>query len=153
MERIIMTHSENVHFRNLGPQDYEKILELWDTTGLPYKPDGRDSRQEMEKQMQRDPELFIGASIRDELVGVVLGSDDGRKGWINRLAVHPQHLRQGIGSTLLEKCEKQLRERGRGIICAQIEDWNDPSIEFFLSSYYVLHRDILYLTKRESEAV
>jgi len=152
----------NILFHNLTREDYDAIISLWERAGLPFRPEGRDSREEMKAQIARDPELFIGAfdgegssdgEERGRLVGVIVGTDDGRKGWLNRLAVDPDYQKKGIGRALVEECERCLRQRGRKIICVLVEDWNEKSLRLFRKNDYVLHRDILYLSKRESEKV
>ena len=97
--------------RNLSIEDYDSIIKLWERAGLPCKPKGRDSRLMMEKQMAAFPDLFIGAFYRGKLVGIVIGSCDGRmKGWVNRLAVDPEYRGKGLGQRLVSKVEKALEK-------------------------------------------
>jgi ribosomal protein S18 acetylase RimI-like enzyme len=133
--------------------DYEDMVKLWKQSLLPFKPKGRDSKQEMRRQMKENPELFLGAFERKTLVGIVVGSYDGRKGWINRLAVDPEHRRKGIAQLLIARIEMALKKKGTRIICALVEESNQESISLFEKIGYVLHRDILYLSKRESKDV
>jgi len=135
--------------RELKPEDYEEMIALWERAGLPHRPEGRDSRAAIARQMERDPELFLGAFIREKLIGTVIGSDDGRKGWVNRLAVDPDHRRRGIARMLIAEVERRLWARGRKIIAVLVEDWNDVSLKLFQECGYILDRSILYLSKRE----
>jgi len=121
--------------------------------GLSYRPNGRDSRNEISRQIKESNDLFIGAFENNALIGVVVGSDDGRKGWINRIAVDPKHRRKGVAQALINAAEDALRKRGRKIICTLIEDWNKNSLKLFKKCNYVLHRDIFYLSKRENKEV
>lgn len=139
-----------VEIKNVSLSDYDELLQLWKEAGLPYKPRGRDARDAIKKQLETFPDLFIGAFDDGRLIASVIGSDDGRKGWINRLAVHPEYRGKGIAHTLLNEIEKRLRKRGRKIICVLVEDWNEKSITFFIKSGYVLHKDIFYLSKRKN---
>lgn len=141
-------------FRTLSLEDYDAMIELWKAAGLPYKPKGRDSREAVAYQMRNNPDFFVGAfDANGKLVGVVVLSCDGRKGWINRLAVHPEYRRRGIAKALVAKGEKILRKRGMRIICALIEDHNEASKQLFRECGYVEHRDIVYFSKRDSEEV
>ena len=83
----------------------------------------------------------------------MVGSYDGRKGWINRLAIDPDHRRQGIGQLLIARIEKSLTEKGARIIAALVEASNLKSISLFEKLGYVADNGILYLSKRESEDV
>jgi len=142
-----------VEIRRLVPDDYEKMIRLWEEAGLPYKPKGRDSRESIEKQMKENPDFFIGAFDGERLIGTVIASFDGRKGWINRLAVHPEYRRRGIGQLLIRKAETVLKEKGAWVICALIERENKPSLSLFEKCGYKPSNDIVYVSKRESDLV
>lgn len=140
----------------IGPltiDSYDEIIALWDKGGLPYKPIGRDSREEMKKRIAQDPDLILGAFEGEELIGVILGTDDGRKGWINRLAVALKHRRKGVAEKLIAALESNLKKRGRRIICTLVEDWNNASLSLFKKAGYVKHDDIFYLSKREGDHI
>ncbi|MCX8173930.1 MAG: GNAT family N-acetyltransferase [Thermoplasmata archaeon] len=137
----------------LKPEHYSQIVEVWKDAGLPFKPHGRDSFEEIRRQMERNPDLFIGVFIGEELVGVCIGTEDGRKGWINRIAVKKKWQRHGLASRLIAEMERRLKAKGLKIFCVLVEDWNQPSLALFQKEGYVLHKDIYYLSKRESQDV
>jgi len=146
--------SKRIEIRTLTIKDYEDMVELWKRAGLPFKPRGRDSKDMIERQMKAFPEFFLGAFHEGKLVGVVIGSYDGRmKGWINRLAVDPAYRRRGIAKQLIIHAEEALEKRGAAIFCALIETPNEESVRLFQRMGYVAHRDILYVTKRRSQEV
>jgi len=142
-----------MEIKTLTQNDYDIIINLWEKAGLSYRPNGRDSRNEISRQIKESNDLFIGAFENNALIGVVVGSDDGRKGWINRIAVDPKHRRKGVAQALINAAEDALRKRGRKIICTLIEDWNKNSLKLFKKCNYVLHRDIFYLSKRENKEI
>jgi len=143
-----------ITIRTLTIKDYEAMVKLWKRAGLPFKPRGRDSERMIERQIKAFPELFIGAFHGDKLVGVVIGSYDGRmKGWINRLAVDPAYRRRGIAQELISQVERALEKHGAAIFCALIETPNKESVRLFRKMGYVVHREILYVTKRKSQEV
>jgi ribosomal protein S18 acetylase RimI-like enzyme len=142
-----------MEIRRLQVEDYPRLVELWSKAGLPFKPKGRDSPQAIAKQMKENPDFFIGAFENGKLIGAVIASSDGRKGWINRLAVDPEYRRRGIAKALIAEAEKALRQKGLKIFCALIEDSNKASKELFRKCGYVEHRDIIYFSKRESDEV
>ena len=41
-----------------------------------------------------------------------MGAYDGRRGWVNHLAVSTQYKGQGIGTRLLVEMERRLQEKG-----------------------------------------
>ena len=108
----------------------------------------------MKNQMSAFPQAFIGAFQESRLVGVVIGSYDGRmKGWINRLAVDPDHRRTGIGQKLVGEVERVLTKCGSAVFGALIETPNEESIGLFRRMGYTSHQSILYVSKRESQDV
>ena len=146
--------SKQIEIRTLTIKDYEAMVELWKRVGLPFKPRGRDTKRMIERQMRALPEFFIGAFHEDKLVGVVIGSYDGRmKGWINRLAVDHAYRRQRIAQQLISHVEEALEKRGAAIFGALIETPNEESVRLFQKMGYITHREILYVTKRKSEEV
>lgn len=139
--------------RKLEIDDYDSMIELWEKSGLSHRPEGRDGRDEVERQINAFGDLFLGAFENRELVGVILGSDDGRKGWINRLAVHPDHQRKGIALELIRAVESALKERNRKIISILIEPTNVESLELFRKAGYSIWDGMHYLSKREDKKV
>ncbi len=140
-------------FRILGAEDYDLIIDIWTRAGLSHRPRGRDSREHITREINRDTAVFVAAYEGEMPAGIVLLTDDGRKGWINRLAVLPEYRRKGIGLALIREAERIFKGKERRIIGILIEDWNKPSFELFKKAGYVVHDDITYLSKRESEDV
>ena len=81
---------------------------------------------------------------------MVLGTHDGRKGWINRLAVLPEYRSRGIGKALAIEVDHRLNDLGILIVTCLIEGGNDASEKFFESLGYVGHPSITYYSKRQS---
>ena len=145
---------KQIRIQTLTIEDHDAIIELWKRAGLPFKLKGRDSKQMMEKHMKAFPEFFIGAFHEECLVGVVIGSYEGRmKGWINRLAVDIEYRRKGIAQQLISMVEKTLEKYGAAILCALIETPNEESLKLFQGMGYVTHQDILYISKRKSKDI
>ncbi|MBU0624609.1 MAG: GNAT family N-acetyltransferase [Candidatus Thermoplasmatota archaeon] len=135
--------------RPLRENELELMVKIWASSGLPCRPKGRDSLKALRTQRNADPELFIGAFEHGTLVGVALASDDGRKGWINRLAVVPESQGKGIARRLILESENVLRARGRRLFCVLVESYNKASMELLERAGYKKEDDIYYFTKRE----
>jgi len=142
-----------VRIRELRAEDYDELIALWNEAGLPHRPRGRDGRDRLVREIQGDRSIFLAAEEGGRLVGAVLGTHDGRKGWINRLAVSPAHRGRGIGSSLVNEVEERLRGEGIEIVTCLIEDWNEGSMAFFERIGFVPHPDIVYYSKRRSADV
>jgi ribosomal protein S18 acetylase RimI-like enzyme len=143
------TDLKNGHtFRKFSPNDYDLLISIWKAAGLPYRPQGRDSHAKISAEMNDERNIFLGYEIEGKAVGVILITDDGRKGWINRLAVIPSYRNRGIGVSLIKEAESILQTRGLGIITCLIEDYNQISRELFQKLGYVEHKEIIYYAKR-----
>lgn len=94
------------------PDDYSRALRLWQGAGQGVRVGPSDTPEEIQKKLQRDPDLFLVAEVGTELVGTVIGGFDGRRGHVYHLAVAEPYRRQRIGSTLMAELEARLRRKG-----------------------------------------
>ena len=145
--------SGEITVRTLTLEDYDRWMSVWQRGGLhSIRPQGRDSREAFARQFASGTHTMIGLELSGELIGVVLATHDGRKGWINRLAVLPEYRRQGYASRLVAEAERVLRAQGMTVIAALIEPGNDVSLVLFTELGYVEPPDGMhYLTKRDNE--
>ncbi len=136
--------------RKLSIVEYDDIIRLWAEAGLTYKPKGRDSQASMAKEMALDGVQYFGYYEDNQLIGVGLANYDGRRGWINRLAVHPDFRGKNIAGELIAECEKFLKSKGAVVLAALIEDINEPSMTCFEKAGFECEKNWLYYCKRES---
>ena len=139
-----------IRTRPLTIQDYDSLVALWGRAGLNYRRQGRDSRESLARQLEGGKVAILGAEADGRLIGSVMVSDDGRKGWINRLAVDLRYRRQGLGARLIAAAEEELKGRGMTVMAALIEVENAPSIDLFAKVGYLFDEGILYFSKGES---
>ena len=142
---------EVVALRLLALDDYSRWMEVWQRAGLhSVRPRGRDSRAAFARQMAAGTHTVIGLEVDGTLAGVVLATHDGRKGWINRLAVLPEHQHRGYAARLVAEAERVLREQGITVIAALIEPGNDASLALFRKLGYLEATGMHYVSKRDS---
>ncbi len=133
-------------------RDHARLIALWEAAGLPYKLTGRDSLEAFARQQAGGQQTVLGVEAEDgKLIGAVIATHDGRKGWINRLAVHPDYRRQGIGRQLITAAEDALKAQGMTVIAALIEPENEVSLAVFIAAGYVEWPGLHYVSKRESK--
>ncbi len=142
-----------LHIRRLGLDDYDELLALWQRAGLhSLKPQGRDSRAGLTRQLASTVQTILGLEVDGQLVGAVVVTHDSRKGWINRLVVNSDHRRRGYAARLIAAAEETLREQDIHIIAALVESDTPASLALFQKVGYVeSDPGIHYLTKRDSE--
>ena len=142
-----------VSIREFRLADYDRVMNLWTEGRLPLKPQGRDSRGNIEWQIGQPNVIFLVAETAGRVVGTVLATHDGRKGWINRLAVEAGLRKHKIGSRLVAEAEARFESLGLEIYACLIEDWNTVSMAVFESLGYTSRPDILYYSKRKHPGV
>jgi ribosomal protein S18 acetylase RimI-like enzyme len=138
-----------VKIRRFRIDDYDPLIELWKEAQLPYKPNGRDSRDRIALEITHPNAVFLIAETDGKIVGSIFGTHEGRKGWINRLAISPGYRRRGIAATLVAKVEDHLSDLGIDIVACLVEGWNMDSLEVFEKLGYTRHPDIFYFSKRK----
>lgn len=137
----------------LSVEDYDEVCALWQAAGLPFKPAGRESPENFATQMASGIQVLFGIRENGQLVGVAVATHDTRKGWINRIAVHPDYRRQGVAAALIEACEAHFEQLGLLIFAALVEGENEASLALFQSEGYHVHQTVKYLSKRPSNEV
>ena len=135
--------------RKLTIDDYPDAVKLWRKLGLEIRLNGRDNPDQIEKQLKSENVILLGKFGGGVLLGVVLVTHDGRKGWMNRLAVNPDYQRKGVAKELIISAEKLLFEEiGIEIYSALVSKENLKSDNFFESMGYEKGDEISYFSKR-----
>lgn len=145
--------SDGLRIRTFRAGDYDRVMELWTAGGLPLKPRGRDSRENIDRQTRLPNVRFLVAEDKGRVIGTILATHDGRKGWINRLAVDAGLRKKGIGARLVREAEAWLESQGMDILACLIEDDNAVSMAVFEKLGYKKHPEIIYFAKRKYPGV
>jgi N-acetylglutamate synthase len=136
---------------DLGEADFEEIMSLWKRSGLSIRAEGRDSAIAFARQMRWGVQRVVGLRAGGQLVAVAVLTHDGRKGWINRLAVDPAYRRRGLARRLIAEAERWFsQEIGLEVWAALIERENTASQALFEHLGYGSH-DLAYVSKRTRE--
>lgn len=134
--------------RPLTIEDYDDIIRVWSVAGLPFKPNGRDSRKMMAVEMSLDFCTYFGLEIDSRLVGVVIAQYEGRHGWVSRLAVDPDYRGDSLAGELIEACEGFFERYGEVVVSALIEEENTPSMSCFGRAGFECYESLRYWSKR-----
>lgn len=125
--------------RDFDWPDYPDVRALWQATA-------RDALAEAELRatLAHGPGLMlVSQDSRGWVIGVVVGTFDGRRGWIHRLAVHPDHRRHGLATRLVAELENRLTARGAPRINLLVMPDNDTGLAFWQRLGYLPHSDVL----------
>ena len=135
----------HLEIRPYAPSDEEDVVQLWTDCGLvvPWNNPYRDIQRKLTVQ----PDLFLVGCADGQIAATVMAGYDGHRGWINYLAVHPDHRRRGIGRRMMEEAEVRLRAAGCPKINLQVRSSNAAVIEFYRRIGFQID-DVVSLGKR-----
>ncbi|WP_446211851.1 GNAT family N-acetyltransferase [Micromonospora sp. IBSANI012] len=127
-----------IRIREFRWRDYADVAALWAAAGRDVLP-----REELTAKLTRDPQLFLVAELGGAVAGVVLGTYDGRRGWILRLAVDPAHRRRGIATMLVGELEERFTALGCPRVNLLVLPDSTAALRFWQTLGYLPMPDVL----------
>ncbi|MDZ4404286.1 GNAT family acetyltransferase [Prosthecobacter sp.] len=134
-----------MHIRPFQPSDEDTVIALWNACGL-VVPQNNPVR-DIARKLRVNPEWFLVGELGGEIVGTCMAGYEGHRGWINYLAVRPDHQRQGLARELMSHAEALLRAVGCPKINLQVRSTNTAVIAFYESIGFAVD-DVVSLGKR-----
>ena len=120
----------DVQIQEMSIGDFEEVYELWQNTEEIVLSE-IDTRESIDRFLERNPGFSYVARQKGSIVGVVLCSHDGRRGYIDHLAVGNPYRLQGIGRALVLRCLYNLMRVGIRRWNLYIFEGNQEAIEFW----------------------
>lgn len=130
--------------RKMILQDYDGVYALWMSCRNMGFNDVDDSRAGIEKFLRRNPDTSFVAEENGAIIGVILGGQDGRRGYIYHLSVAEGHRRQGVGALLTDRCLKAMREEGIAKVALLVFKRNEAGNAFWESQGFSAREDVAY---------
>jgi ribosomal protein S18 acetylase RimI-like enzyme len=115
--------------RAFQPSDEPAVVLLWQKCDL-LRP-WNDPRKDILRKLEVQPEMFIVGFSNEELVATAMAGYEGHRGWVNYLAVVPEHRGKGFGRAIMAEAEKLLKEAGCPKVNIQVRETNTSAIEFY----------------------
>ncbi len=120
--------------RKCRSDEVHAVLALWQQAEA--TPDVSDTVEDLTRAIVDSPALVFVAEAEGRLVGSIIGSFDGWRGNIYRLAVHPDCRLQGIARALVAEVEQQLSQQGAKRMIAPVEQGHPWAMGFWQSVGY-----------------
>lgn len=115
--------------RSYQTTDQESVVRLWRDCGLTQP--HNNPLTDIQRKLSVQPELFLVGLQGEVLIATVMAGYDGHRGWLNYLAVSPDHQQLGIGKKIVLAAEKELFNLGCPKINIQVRLSNKGAMEFY----------------------
>jgi len=126
-----------ITYRNATVEDIEQMVQLW----REFWPDRPSYEARLRPKIESDPDLVIIAEADGQIIGTVIGGDDGWWGWIYRLAVSPSYQKRGVALSLTNEMLTRLRGRGVNYINLIVPPSNEKMLRLLNKFGYIETED------------
>ena len=118
-----------MQLRPYAAADEAAVVALWRRCELtrPWN----DPRKDIQRKLTTQPELFLVGELAGRIIATIMAGFDGHRGWVNYLAVAPEHRTRGYGRLLMRHVEEQLTARGCPKLNIQVRSSNKDVLEFY----------------------
>ena len=142
-----------MNIRKMTIDDYDEIYNLWVSCAGMGLNNFDDSRDGIDKFINRNPDTCFVALIENKIVGAILAGNDGRRGFIYHTAVSPRFRKQGIGRKLVDTAILALKQCGINKVALVIFDKNIDGNAFWESLGFTVRNDLTYRNKVLTEMI
>ena len=124
--------------RTFRDEEADSVVDLWGRCGL-HAPHN-DPHAMIRRKTAFQPDLFLVGEDDGRVVATVMAGYEGRRGWINLLAVDPPSQGSGWGRAIMVEAERRLVALGCPKINLQVRETNTEALEFYARLGYVVDR-------------
>jgi len=95
--------------RRITPKDYPNVSRFWKKD---YTFSKRDTKEKIAILLKKNPSLSVLVEENGEVIGTALASFDGRKGYIQKVAVREDYQGKGLGSRMVKEVIERVKRAG-----------------------------------------
>ena len=133
--------ADEILLRECREDEGQAVLDLWRQAGdVVASP--TDSLEQVRVAINHSAALFLVAESKGNIVDTIIGTFDGWRGEVYRLAVSPAVRRRGVARMLVDGAEKWMGEQGCHRITALVEKDHPWATGFWNSAGYQLHESM-----------
>jgi N-acetylglutamate synthase len=135
-----------IEIREFKDSDYDAVFALWKrAAGVVLR--NVDAREPVTAYLARNAGLSFVACESATIIGAVLCGTDGRRGYLQHLAVAPSHQRRGIGRRLAACCVDALTARGIDKCHLMVVADNHDAVAFWARIGWAERSDIRVMSR------
>ena len=123
---------------------YNQVHKLWRKVGISVG--SSDSKEELEKMLKRNPNLFLIGKRNDKVIAVVMGGFDGRRGYVHHLAIDSNYRKKGYGRMMMDKIHNIFLQMGVHKVHLFIEKTNIEVVSFYESMGWEKRDDLIIMS-------
>ena len=142
-----------MNIRVMKLSDFEQVHQLWLSCPGMGLNNLDDSEQGIGRFLNRNPTTCFVAEEGNQIVGVILAGNDGRRGYIYHTAVHPDYRHRGIATDLLTAAINALKEQGINKAALVVFSKNQDGNRFWEKMGFTVREDLVYRNKAIVEMV
>ncbi len=121
-----------ITYKLLKTDMVDQTISFWkQIKGVHLHENGEDTKEGIDAYLLRNPDCSYIAVEGEMIVGAILAGHDGRRGFINHLAVAPEYRKQGIATKLIQLAENAFKKNGIHKSALFVLKDNYSGIEFY----------------------
>ena len=134
-----------MHIRPFQIEDEPAVIALWQQCDLIRS--WNDPHKDIERKLSVQRDMFLVGSLEGKIIASLMAGYEGHRGWLNYLAVMPEHRGRGFAKLIVVAAETLLREAGCPKINLQVRTSNQDVIAFYRRIGYRID-DVVSMGKR-----
>ena len=133
--------------RVMKPDDHKQTVKLWENAeGVNVTKS--DDKKGVVKYLKRNPGLsFVAINDKNKVIGAVLSGHDGRRAYINHLAVDKNYRGMGIGKAMAERCLVKFKKLGMLKCTLFVFEDNENARKFWQKIGWYIRTDLTMMQK------
>jgi len=130
--------------RYMTIDDYEKVYDLWNTIEGFVLRNIDDSKEGIERFLDRNPNLSVVYEEDDKIIGALLCGHDGRRGSFYHVCVDKDHRNRGIATLMVKEAIKALKREKINKISLIAFSKNTGGNAFWQELKWLFREDVNY---------
>ena len=133
-----------MEIREMRASDYDAVRSLWMTIkGFAIR-SMDDSREGVDKFIERNPGFSTVAIEDGQIVGAILCGHDGRRATLYHVCVAESYRKRGIGKAMVVRCMEELQKEGINKVALIAFTHNDVGNAFWKEIGWTEREDLNY---------